>query len=121
MDFIEANEIFNNWRQWYWPCHFILWTVFFVSGIPESFLLYPINVLEEALNIVAKSYWDKGDRKNSDLIKSGIGSLASYEKDEEAFKWASKNFSNPNMMKAIHFRIEAFKKDWTSWLEKQEK
>ena len=118
MDILKAEEIFNNFRKWYWPCHSILDTVFFGAGIPESFLPYPVDVLEEALNIVAKSYWNKGDRKFSDTIKTCIASLGAYKKDEKAFQQASKNFSNSDMMTAIHIRISAFQKDWISWIER---
>jgi hypothetical protein len=53
---IEAEEIFKVWKEWYWPCHFLLDSVF-GPGIPESFLPYPKDVLEEALNIIAKRYY----------------------------------------------------------------
>ena len=53
MTFSEANEIFKIWNQWYWPCHFILESIF-IGKIPESFLPYQPFILEEALNIVAK-------------------------------------------------------------------
>jgi len=121
MDIFEANKIFKSWQQWYWPCHCVLWRVFFFSGIPESFLPYPKDVLEDALNIVAKSYWDEGDRKTSNLISGSISALIFYKKDEEAFQKASKDFSNPETMKAIYAGISLFKKDWIGWLEKLEK
>lgn len=37
--------------------------------VPESFLPYPADVLEEALNIIAKSYFDSGNQKMSEDIK----------------------------------------------------
>jgi hypothetical protein len=120
MDILEANKIYNNWRQWYWPCHFILHSIF-LSSIPESFLPYPVDVLEEALNIVAKSYWGEGDRKYSDTIKQSIGSLLYYKKDEEALQNASENFSSPKMREVMLIYIANYKKDWISWLGKQEK
>lgn len=43
MDILEADEIFNNFRKWYWPCHSILHTVFYCAGIPKSFLPYPVR------------------------------------------------------------------------------
>lgn len=37
--------------------------------VPESFLPYPSDVLEEALNIIAKYYFDSGNQKMSENIK----------------------------------------------------
>jgi len=28
MTIIEADKIFKNWSKWYWPCHFILDSIF---------------------------------------------------------------------------------------------
>lgn len=120
MDIFEADKIFKNWKQWYWPCHFILHSIF-INKIPESFLPYPKDVLEEALNIVAKSYWDEGNKKTSDDIKESICSLLNYTKDEEAFQEASKTFSNPELMKYIHLLIRNFQRDWRIWLGRLEK
>jgi hypothetical protein len=95
--------------------------VIFLSKIPESFLPYPQDTLEEALNIVAKRYHDIGDLKVSKNIQDSIASLGAYTKDEEALQSAHENFSNPVLVKLIHNYIKNYKKDWISWLEKQEK
>ena len=120
MNIIEADKIFKNWSQWYWPCHFILHSIF-LSKIPESFLPYPQDVLEEALNVVAKHYHDISDLKASNNIQESIASLCAYTKDEEALQLAHENFSNPALVKLIHNYIKNYKKDWISWLGKQEK
>lgn len=120
MTLAEANKIFKNWGQWYWPCHFILHSIF-LSKIPESFLPYPQNVLEEALNIVAKHYRDNGDLQASGNIQESIASLGAYTKDEEALQQASGSFSNPKMRAVMLTYIVNYKKDWISWLDKQEK
>ena len=120
MNIIEADKIFKNWSKWFWPCHFILHSIF-LSKIPESFLPYPKDVLEEALNITAKLYYDAGDFQASKDIQSSIAYLYRYTKDEEALQQASKSFSNPKMRETILLYIARYKKDWTSWLGKQEK
>jgi len=120
MNIIEADNIFKNWNQWYWPCHFILHSIF-LSKIPESFLPYPQDVLEEALNVVAKHYHDIGDLKASNNIQESIAFLCAYTKDEEALQSAHENFSNPVLVRLIHNYIKNYKKDWISWLGKQEK
>ena len=46
---------------------------------PESFLPYPVKTLEEALNIVAKDYFDAGDKKMAETIQTTMASyLSSY-------------------------------------------
>jgi len=120
MEYPEANKIYNIWKQWYWPCHFILDSIFFGS-IPESYLPYPKEVLEEALNIVAKCYWDEGDKKMFDTIQDTMASLLVYGKDEEALQSLAKLSSNPEMRKATLILIANYKKDMMNWLKKQEK
>ena len=120
MTFTEANKIFKNWGKWYWPCHFILHSIF-LNKIPESFLPYPQDVLEEALNIVAKHYHDVGDIKASKNIQESIVSIWTYTKDEEALQQASEVLSNPKMRKVMLTYITNYKNDWTDWLGKQEK
>ena len=112
---IEVNEIFKVWKEWYWPCHFLLDSVFGPT-IPESFLPYPKDVLEEALNIVAKHYYESGNIETSKDIQKTMTCLYYYAKNEEAWEKAAKLFSNPEMMKAMLGFVENFKKDYISWL-----
>jgi hypothetical protein len=120
MTIIEAREIFRVWKEWYWPCHFLLDSVFGPT-IPESFLPYPKDVLEEALNIVAKHYHESGNIRLSKGIQDAMMSVHYYAKDEEAWDQAARMFSNPEMMRAMLGFVEKFKKDYITWLKKQEK
>lgn len=120
MTLIEAEEIFKVWKEWYWPCHFLLNSVF-GPGIPESFLPYPKDVLEEALNIIAKRYYDRGDFQISNKIQETMICIPFYKENEKAWEEAAKLFSNPEMMRAMLGFVENFKKDYISWLKKQEK
>jgi hypothetical protein len=66
MTFEEAGKIYKDWVS------FIeiadkLYKIF--THIPESFLPYPVEILEEALNIIAKDYFDAGDKKTSQNIQ----------------------------------------------------
>jgi len=54
MEIKEALEIFDVFRDWFYPCHIILDTAF-MGTIPESFLPYSIDTLNEALTMVANS------------------------------------------------------------------
>ncbi len=114
----EANKIFKTWGQWYWPCHFILHAIF-LSKIPESFLPYATDILEEALNIVAKQYYDNGDLKTYRDIQGSIASLIAYTNDEEALQQASESLSNSKMREVMLTYIRNYQKDWTSWLKEQ--
>jgi hypothetical protein len=64
MTISEANDIFKIWKLWYWPCHFILESIF-IGKIPESFLPFTPVILEKSLNIVAEHYLNNGDHKMS--------------------------------------------------------
>lgn len=112
----EAREIFNVWKNWYWPCHFLLDSVFGPT-IPKSFLPYPKDILEEALNIVAKNFYDSGNIRASMDIQKTMQCIYYYAENEEAWDKASKLFSNPEMMRAMLGFIEKFKNDYISWIK----
>lgn len=89
MTFDEADKIFKSWQE-YVEIAGKLEKIF--STIPESFLPYPVEILEEALNIVAKRYFDTGDRKMSKTIQETIAAfLWTHEKDETAIESMEKN------------------------------
>jgi len=78
----EAKKVFKSWQE-YQEINDKLIKFFFFFGIPESFLPYPQEVLEEAINFVAKYYFDAGDHETSNDIRRTIGFLAFYKKDKE--------------------------------------
>lgn len=119
MTFDEADKMFQVWRKWYWPCHTILHSIF-GGRIPISYCPYPVDTLEEALNIIAKYYFDTGDHKTSKLIQESIVSLWEYTEDEAALEEVSKKLSNPEMREIALIYISNYKKDWEKWLEKQD-
>lgn len=79
----EAKGIFVQWQR-YAEINDKLRITF--SVIPESFLPYPSSVLEEALNIVAKGYFDAGDYETSKAVRESIVSLLRYVEDEKAIE-----------------------------------
>ena len=118
MEILEAKKIFEAFRKWYWPCHFILDTVFFGKK-PESFLPFPKDVITEALSIMEKYYHDIGNTKIADSIQtSNTVMYMSYTKDEEALEDALKWFSNPKLVEATKFKIEKFKKELEEFKKK---
>jgi len=60
MTFEDANKIFQDWQR-YMEINNKLSKIFMGFSLPKSFLPYPMEVLEEAINIVAKAYSDNKD------------------------------------------------------------
>ena len=119
MTFTEADKIFQVWSQWHWPFHSMLYSIF-SSNIPESFLPYPLDDLNEAITIMANHYNDVGDQEFAELVYKSIGSLSFYKKDDYAFGQASENMSNSEIRETMLIRISKYKKDWINFINKQE-
>ncbi len=77
----EARVIFKSWQD-----HMEIFSKFqsIMLPIPESFLPYPADVLEEALNIFAKNYFDSGNKKMSAVIQKSMAFCLPTQTDEEA-------------------------------------
>jgi hypothetical protein len=108
----EADKICKVWQA-YMEFHDKLFAVF-SGSIPESFLPFPIEIFEEALNIVAKHYFDIRDHRNSKLVADTISFLMLYKKDEKAIESFIWHFSLPDVRK-IH--LENLKKAHNNWLK----
>ncbi|MFH1129439.1 MAG: hypothetical protein V1686_01765 [Patescibacteria group bacterium] len=118
----EADKIFKVWKEYVYPIDWFLSSAFFCSSIPESFLPYPIDVLWEALDIVAKHYWDMGDRKYSKIVQEATGLLGGYQKDDEAIddmieKYKSR-LTKPEWREIYIKSIKASVKNWMDWIER---
>jgi len=83
MDFKEAEKITSNYGGFVEWIYFRLKPIFW-NKIPKSLLPYSIEYIEEALNIVAKSYHEKGDQKMVKNIQETQILLVSFVDDEEA-------------------------------------
>ena len=114
----EAKKYFRVWSKWYWPCHCILEATF-GTKIPESFLPYRKEILEEALNTVAKYYFDNGNHKASTDIQNMIVYIWLYTNDNEALGEFTKTLSNPKTQEVRLIFIDGFRNSWSTWLEKQ--
>jgi hypothetical protein len=79
----EANKIYSDWIE-YVEINDKLTKIFPV--IPMSFLPHPIELLEQALNIVAERYWNNGNKKLCTYIQESMCTLGSYKNDEEAIR-----------------------------------
>lgn len=111
-----ANVVFKKWQE-YIEINDKLTKIF--TSLPESFLPYPIEILEEALNIVAKKYFDAGDFKTSRDIQRIMATLLFYKDDEDAIKEISDNIilKTPELRMAYLKNLKEARDSWAN-LEK---
>jgi hypothetical protein len=118
MTFEEAEKIFKSW-QGYMEIVDKLGKIFI--QLPESFLPYPSDILEEALNIVAKDFFDNGNKKMSNTIQETMsGYLTMHTDDEVAL--ASMHHSLELMSKHPKLKetyLETLKECQDFWLKKK--
>jgi hypothetical protein len=125
----EAKKIFNVWKE-YIEIAEKLRTLFVV--VPEAFLPYAADTLEEALNIVAKDFFDSGNKRMANNIQETMclhlipyyipsGGNARLT-DEEVLKLMKKNLDlileNPKLMDAT---IQSLKRSQHSWIQSRTK
>jgi hypothetical protein len=115
----EAEKIFKSWLDY-------LETADKFSKlmlpVPESFLPYPVKMLEEAMNIVAKDYFDSGDHKYAKSIQDNMGHLARSFKggrlmtDEEALEEMKSTLDmilqDTKLMKLLLRNLKESQKSW---------
>lgn len=112
----EADKLFKDWQE-YQEINDKLVKFFMFSGIPKSFLPYPEEVLEEALNMVAKSYFDAGDHKTSKNIQETIASLLFYKEDEEVFEEMTNSAirKDPKIKEALLNNLRESRDSWAKF------
>jgi hypothetical protein len=111
----EAEKIFKEW-QGYVEIADKLSKIFTV--VPESFLPYPLETMEEALNITAKKCFDSGNREMAKSIQETMALWLNCKKDEEALILMKKELdlvlSNQDLKEAY---LQNLKTSKDSWLE----
>jgi hypothetical protein len=114
MELKKANKIFNGWKE-YIEINDKLTKIF--TSIPESFLPYPIDTLEEALNVVAEDYFNKGDYKTSRNIQEIMVTLLYYKDDNEAIKDISDNIilKNKELREAYIKNLKEARDSWAKF------
>jgi hypothetical protein len=113
MTYLEANQIFVDYGT-FLAKSFAKINMLFQQNIPESFLPYPKDQLEEALNIVDRHYFDTKDKHKQDMTREVMMLLELFKDDEEAVIETAKNFNNPEWRK---YSIPAFKNMQKEWLK----
>lgn len=109
----QADKIFKEWQA-YVEIADKLSNIFTV--VPESFLPYPLKTMEEALNIVAKKYFDSGNKEMSKNIQETMVSWLNCKEDEEALILMKKDLeltlSNKDLREV---RLENLRRSSKSW------
>ena len=121
----QAKIIYDNWKVNIEVFDKIL-CVFDV--VPESFFPYNTKILEEALNIVAKDYYDMGNKKMAENIKEtmtyqmgglwliGEDSPGRKITDEEVLSHMKKNldyiFANPELKRTTLQSLNEIRNSW---------
>ncbi len=119
MTISEADEIFKVWQQWFWPFHSLLDSIFRLAGIPESFLPYPKNTIDEALEIILKIYGNSANPEILRSIETTKSFLSIYDNDKDVFDTFIKNLSIPGMVDITSNNIKKFTSDWIDWQRQQ--
>jgi hypothetical protein len=120
----EAHKIFADWKE-YIEFGDKLSKLFTV--VPKYFLPYPMDTLEEALNIVAKEYFDAGDKSMAKNIQETMAlHMAGYflapsnteMTDDEIFEHMKEKLerilANPELKRGI---IENMRNTQSSWIK----
>jgi hypothetical protein len=121
----EARIIYRSWQNYMeisdkFHC--------LMLPVPESFLPYPADTLEEALNIIAKQFFDSGDKETSEEIKesmslfllpfSNFNEKGGVTSDGEAITSMKKMLDlieqSPELKKAL---LEKLKESQNSWIK----
>jgi hypothetical protein len=118
----EARIIFKSWQD-----YMEIADKFdrLMLPIPESFLPYPADTLEEALNIIAKDFFDSGNMKMAETIQTTMASYLSpfffkgtegFTKDEEAITMMKKMLDmmeeNPDLKKTLLNNLKECQDSW---------
>jgi hypothetical protein len=113
----EASKITQIWGRYLEYMGGKLLIVF-GARIPESFLPFPIDILEEALNIMIEYHHKRGNKRVVEGLKVTFGALTMYVDDEEAILEAAKHFNEPRWRERF---IPTLKKCQIDWIRTQEK
>lgn len=108
----EAGKIYKAWQE-YIEINDKMSKIFY--RIPESFLPYPTSILEQALNIIAKQYFDIGNIKMMKNIQETMATLIIYTNDEDAIENLIPDFYNKTEIKGLHLKNLKVCRD--SWAE----
>jgi len=111
----KAQKIVNIWGIYIEYFQSKL-TILFRNHIPESFLPFPKETLEDAINIIAEYYHNSEDKKAVNVLEESACWLTTYVKDEEAILKTINFFNDKKKRDAI---LPAFKEFQDKWIKIQ--
>ena len=88
----------------------------FVPHIPESFLPFPKEIIEEASNIITEQHYKNGDKGKGDSIKNTESFLLYYINDEEAILKSAKLWNESAFREVM---LPALKESQKNWIKTQ--
>ena len=104
MTFEEPIKIFKDWKE-YMEIADKLGKLFIL--VPESFLPYPVETLEQAMNIVAKSYFDSGNKRAADDIQESMGKyLTGYYLPVEGHVVIGNKLTDEEVLKKMKMELD---------------
>lgn len=112
----EANKIVNIWGKYLECCPGWFNTLFIGRGgkIPESLLPYAKSILQEALSIMDKHYFDTDNKHGMKLMRESMVALELYGDDDEALQHAGKIFNDAEQRKHIITMIKDWQQTWVT-------
>lgn len=113
MTFEDADKIVDIWIIYIEHMSEKI-TLIFSPNIPESFLPFPKEILEEAINI----HFDLGNHKLVRMLQDTIGALIEYKDDKDSLLKAAKSWNNENWSKAM---LPIFKEAQNEWMKRHQK
>lgn len=118
----EAEKIFRSWQEYMEIADKLSKTL--GPSLPESFLPYPTQALEEALNIMAEKFFNAGDKKKVETIEeTKTGFLWQYEDDAVALESISKHLNlilkNPDLKKVKTEKLRETRDSWAKLRERK--
>lgn len=110
----EADKVVSIWGKYLEYCSGRFNMIFLHNKgkIPESLLPFPKLVLEDALNIMDKHYFDTGNKRGMELMRATMVELVLYEDDEKALQNAGESLSDPEKRKRIVTAIKDWQRTW---------
>lgn len=100
MSLESADAIRMDWAKFLELTNGSLMMVF-IAAIPQSFLPYPKEAIEEAMDVSIQQFSKNGDDKAVELCKATLPFLDNYIDDKEAIEKASNFFNNKNFLEVV--------------------
>lgn len=107
----EAGKIVEIWGRYLEFCSKLI--VVFGHKIPDSFLPFPKDILDEAIDIIIDQYHKEGNKHMINVLEESRYDLyIRYVNDEEALINAAEMFSNSELRQALATSLKELQQEW---------